>query len=170
MRRGIWTPTSRTELHYAGSDGISPIGLTGDVDIDGPPLDDRTHIVFGAEALPATVDFSLTPASGATLTMSDPIHLILLDLSSDVDIFDSGYRHIHAEIEDIPASWTAAWGTSPNPHASLNTTSPLGPVSLILSRRIVRGEHPGEVRPVHGARWGGPIHPVRSGDRSPLLP
>ena len=126
----------RTELHYAGSDGISSIGLTGDIDINGPPLDDRTHIVFGAEALPATVDFSLTPASGATLTMSDPIDLILLDLSSDVDIFGSGYRHIHASIEDIPAGWTAAWGTSPNPHASLNTTSPLGPVSLILSEDV----------------------------------
>jgi hypothetical protein len=126
----------RTELHYNASAGIAAIDLNGDVDNSGPDTSDKTTIDFDADVLPATVDFVLTPESGATLTMSAPIELLSLDLSSASSIFGSDYKHIAGSIEDIPDDWTALWGISPNPHASLNTSAPLGPVSLVLSKDV----------------------------------
>lgn len=86
--------------------------------------------------LPTQATFSLDPSieGGASLALNNALDSIYVDLRSSHSIFGSEYRHIVVDIEEIPATITADWGLLPNPHANLSTSSPLGPVSVVLSR------------------------------------
>lgn len=128
----------RTQLDYTASSGIAAIDVNGDVDDSNNAIDDRTTVDFDADVLPQEIHFLIDPATGASLTLvGPPIDLVSLELSSNVGIFGSSYKHILGSVEDIPTSgWTAAWGTVPNLHASLNAGAPLGPISVILSKDI----------------------------------
>ncbi|MEN8115004.1 MAG: hypothetical protein ABFS21_11530, partial [Actinomycetota bacterium] len=84
------------------------------------------------------VDYFLDPSTdgSAYVHMDAPITSVDLELTSNDAIFEGPYRHMLFHVEDIPANWDAEWGVSPNPHASLTTSSPLGPVEAVVSRDI----------------------------------
>lgn len=127
----------RTQLNYTASSGIAEINLTADIGlVQGDSSVQTTHVDGLLTGLPATVTYALVPATegSATLTMSAPITRAMVELTSDTRILNEPYKHILVDVHDIPANWSALWGTAPNPHASLSTSSPLGTVSVIVSR------------------------------------
>lgn len=127
----------RTQLSYTASSGVAEINLTADIGlVQGDSSVQTTHVDGLLTGLPATVTYALVPATegSATLTMSAPITRAMVELTSDTRILNEPYKHILVDVHDIPANWSALWGLAPNPHASLSTSSPLGPVSVVVSR------------------------------------
>jgi hypothetical protein len=118
------------------SSGISSITLTADLDKTNDPHD-NTHVAFTAQGLPAMVNFTLNTASGATLTMSDALTLLMLTVSSDNTILGMGdYRLFHAELHSIPAHWNVNWGGGNfllEAKDASNTPQPMGRVAFFLS-------------------------------------
>ena len=128
-----------TQLDYVSSGGLDEINFTADIGLKQPDESiEVTHVEGLLSGLPSEVHFALNPApeGSASLNMSSPIDLVTVEATSDTRILEEPYKHILVEIEDIPANWTAEWGLLPNPHANLSTSSPLGPVSLIVSRDV----------------------------------
>jgi hypothetical protein len=127
----------RTQLSYTASSGVAEINLTADIGlVQGDSSVQTTHVDGLLTGLPATVTYALVPATegSATLTMSAPITRAMVELTSDTRILNEPYKHILVDVNAIPANWSALWGLAPNPHASLSTSSPLGPVSVVVSR------------------------------------
>ena len=127
-----------TALVSTGSDGIASIGMTADIGVEVAAVVQTTHVDAEAVGLPSTVEYSLDPSAdgSAFVHMSAPIDRVTVELTSDDAILEGPYRHMRFDVDDIPANWDAEWGASPNPHASLTTSSPLGPVEVIVSRDV----------------------------------
>jgi hypothetical protein len=128
-----------TELEYTASDGIESVELVADIEIETAPMVvELTHVEAGLFGLPSQVEYFLEPEveGSAFVHMNAPIDLATVELTSDDAVLESDFRHIKFSAEDIPANWDSEWGVAPNPHASLVTSSPLGPVELIISRDI----------------------------------
>lgn len=126
-----------TQLDYTASDGINEISIVGDIEIDNGAVE-TTHIEALASGLPSEVHYSLVPElnGSLSLTMSNPITQVRVELSSDDAILGGDYRHMLFDVQDIPDDWSAEWGIVPNPHAGLLANAPLGPVSVIVSKDV----------------------------------
>jgi hypothetical protein len=128
-----------TELTYVGSDSVDSVAFTADIGVEVmPAVVETTHIEAEAVGLPADVEYFLDPTidGSAFVHMSAPIDRVTVELTSDDAILEGPYRHMLFNVEDIPANWDAEWGVTPNPHASLTTSSPLGPVDVVISRDV----------------------------------
>ncbi len=134
-----FTTNLSTELAYVGSDGIAAITLDADVTVEAAAdTFETTHVAAEAIGLPAEMVYFLDPVTdgSAFVHMNAPIGRITVELTSDDAILEGPYRHMLFNVEDIPANWDAEWGVNPNLHGSLVTSSPLGPVEIVVSRDV----------------------------------
>ena len=121
-------------INYTASDTIAFITLVGTVDNNsGNGVDNGVNVNFLASGLPSAVNFTLNPASSASLTMNSAIDLVTFTLTSQnnaVGIFGSDFRYISAALNDIPSSWSANWGGGA---FAIEANAPMGLVTAVLS-------------------------------------
>ncbi len=149
-----------TGFDYTASSGIDAITLAGTVDDTNDSTDNGTDILFFLGGLPSQVNVDVDPSDHARLTMNSALDLILLSLSSDNDIFGSGYRQIEASITNIPAKFDATWGGNGflvETKNAADNPAPLGTLSAMVSTSNDDATNAGKVEPF---TLDGPIGPV----------
>lgn len=132
------TTDMATSFVYTASAAIASVNLNGTIDDTNDGVDNPTHTLFMAGALPANVNFKLdTTAKNATLAMSGPIHTVAFSVSNDsANIFGTPYRLVTATMTDIPANWKVDWsggGLDLEAEDAANNPAPMGVVSATIS-------------------------------------
>jgi len=124
-----------TQLSLTASGGLNEIDVTADITQTGGFV---THVVGQITGVPTSVTYSFTPAveGSASLTLSNPITHVMVELTSNQGILKGEYKHILLDVQNIPANWNAAWGIAPSPHATLTAGAALGTVAIIVSRDV----------------------------------
>ena len=133
-----------TSLVYTGSAPIDDVTIAGTIGLNNPGLQ-TTHIDAHLSGAPAEVNLQVDPQVEGSfdLVMSGPLTELSAELWSDTSIFKQVYRHMLFDVNDVPAEWHADWGLSPNPHAFVNASAPMGTVQAVVSRGT-RDDTPGK--------------------------
>jgi hypothetical protein len=119
-----------TTLNYTASSGISQVTATAEIDKTSSSAD-NTHAEFTITGLPSSVTFTMVPNASASLTMSGALTEIKLLVKSDNGILGmSNYHLVAADLNNIPASWSANWSGS---QFVLQASAPMGEVTGLVS-------------------------------------